>query len=262
MRVILVPVADRPECVFALEAAFRLAGTHDANVVGCHVRPHRADDAKLNSVAARELFDLWAGESNFRRSKRPRMGQSGLAIWHEMLGTPDRIFAICGPMADLSVVSRPKPAGAGRAMDFLLAALLGSARPVLVLPQRRIARLGARILIAWNQRPEAVLAVAAALPMLQKAEQVTVVACGAEDRPGPKSAQLRDYLLHWGIRAEKLRTPGRNVEDEIARSYRDAGADLLVMGAYSRHRLRERVFGGVTETMLFRSNLPALMYHP
>jgi nucleotide-binding universal stress UspA family protein len=87
------------------------------------------------------------------------------------------------------------------------------------------------------------------------------VTCGSEDRPGPKSTQLRDYLAHWGIRAERLRTRGRDVEGDIARSYRNAEADLLVMGAYSRHRLRERVFGGVTETMLFHSDLSVLMYH-
>jgi nucleotide-binding universal stress UspA family protein len=52
------------------------------------------------------------------------------------------------------------------------------------------------------------------------------------------------------------------VDGEIAGAYRDMGADLLVMGAYSHHRVRERIFGGVTETMLFRSTLPVLMYHP
>lgn len=262
MRVILVPVADRPECVFALEAAFGLATRHEANVVGCHVRPHRADNAKLNSVAARALFGGSAKEAGFRLSKRPRAGGASLAIWHEILGTPDRILAICGPVADLAVLSRPKPKGAGTAREFLLATLFNSARPVLILPQRRIGRLGTRILIAWNQRPEAALAVTAALPLLRKAEQVKIVTCGPEDRPGPKASYLRDYLAHWGVRTELLRTRGRNVDDEIVHSYQAMGADLLVMGAYSRHRMRERIFGGVTETMLFRSSLPVLMYHP
>jgi nucleotide-binding universal stress UspA family protein len=100
------------------------------------------------------------------------------------------------------------------------------------------------------------------MPMLQKADQVTIVACGPEDSPGPKAAQLRDYLTHWGISAKTLHTRGRDVDGEIAGAYRDMGADLLVMGAYSHHRVRERIFGGVTETMLFRSTLPVLMYHP
>lgn len=261
MRVILVPVADRPECVYALEAAFRLAAQHEANVVGCHVRPHRSEKARFDSAASRALFLRAAGLAGFRLSRRPRFAQSGLAIWHEMLGTPERVLGICGPLADLGVVSRPKPKGAGPARDFLLATLFHSARPMLILPQRQIARLGRRILIAWNQRPEAVLAVAAAMPLLQRAERVTIVACGPETRPGPKAAQLRDYLKHWGVRADRMCTRGRDVEHEITKAFAEMRADLLVMGAYSRTRLSERIFGGVTETMLFRSQLPVLMYH-
>jgi len=34
-----------------------------------------------------------------------------------------------------------------------------------------------------------------------------------------------------------------------------------VMGAYSRHRLRQLIFGGVTEHMLFNTDIPALMLH-
>ncbi len=262
MRVILLPVADRPECAFALEAAFRLAAVHKSSVLGCHVRPHRADSAEFNCRAARALFRRSATVAGFRLAKRPALGQTSLALWHEQVGRPDRIMAIHGPTSDLSVVSRPKPKSSGAAKDFLLATLFSSARPMLVLPQRRIAALGTRILIAWNGEREAALAVSAALPMLQKAHQVTIVVCSAEDRPGPKAAQLRDYLTHWGVSAKTLHTRGRDVDGEIAGAFRDTGANLLVMGAYSRQRVRERIFGGVTETMLFRSTLSVLMYHP
>jgi nucleotide-binding universal stress UspA family protein len=100
------------------------------------------------------------------------------------------------------------------------------------------------------------------MPLLQKAERVTIVTCSAEDSLGPKTARLRDYLTHWGVSAKTLYTRGRDVDGEIAHAFRDTAANLLVMGAYSRHRVRERIFGGVTETMLFRSTLPVLMYHP
>ena len=257
-----MPVADRPECVHALEAAFRLASLHEANVVGCHVRPHRADDAKLSSVAARALFLRTAALAGYTLARKSRAGRSGVAIWHEMVGDPGHVLGICGPMADLAVLSRPKAQGAGKAREFLLAALFQSARPVLVLPQKRIARLGRHIVIAWNRRPEATLAVSAAMPMLQRAENVAILSCGSLPHPGPNSSQLRDYLAHWGVRATRLRTRGRDVDEEITATCRDTGADLLVMGAYSRSRLSERIFGGVTETMLFRSHLPVLMYHP
>ena len=105
------------------------------------------------------------------------------------------------------------------------------------------------------------LAVSAAIPLLQCAEQVVIVSGGPENRAGPKSSHLAQYLANWDIRIERVRTKGRNVEKEIEDTYRDTESDLLVMGAYSRHRLRQLVFGGVTERMLFGTDLTTLMLH-
>ena len=41
----------------------------------------------------------------------------------------------------------------------------------------------------------------------------------------------------------------------------DFGADLIVMGAYSRPRLSEIVLGGVTRLMLESMTVPVLMSH-
>ena len=43
MKVIMVPVADRPECRIALDQAFGLATELNANIIGCHLRPHRTE---------------------------------------------------------------------------------------------------------------------------------------------------------------------------------------------------------------------------
>lgn len=39
------------------------------------------------------------------------------------------------------------------------------------------------------------------------------------------------------------------------------GADLVVMGAYSHSRLRERIFGGATQSMLEKTKLPIFWGH-
>jgi nucleotide-binding universal stress UspA family protein len=41
----------------------------------------------------------------------------------------------------------------------------------------------------------------------------------------------------------------------------DFNADLVVMGAYGRSRLRELVLGGVTRTLLGAMTVPVLMSH-
>ncbi len=282
MRVILVPVADRPESKVALDAAFGLAGELGGNVVGCHVRPHRDDelprrgyrmpdrawswtletgDAAMHSAAAAELFSSLARQHGFSEAKKARLGQSSLALWKEMVGTPARVFGIIGPVADVAVLSRPKPKSSGPAEAFLLSALLNSGKPVLVLPQRRRASIGKRVLIAWNQSAEAAATVSATMGLLQNADRVTIASCGKENRPGPKSTYLAEYLAHWGVRSERVSTRGRDVDRELAETFRETDSDLLLMGAYSRSRLRELVFGGVTETMLFKTDFPVLMLH-
>lgn len=283
MKVILVPVADRPECVLALGAAFELAKRQGGNVVGCHVRPHRpeskadlggllpeddvfrwlerAESVQLNSDAAHALFTRMVNRYGFVASKRPRIGKSSLAFWHELVGTPSKVLAIVGGATDVAVVSRPRPSGSGPARAFLLATLLYSGRPVLVLPQRRVPPLGQRVLIAWNQSAEAAAAVTAAIPILQQATEVGFVTAGPENRPGPKASAMCDYLAQWGIKADRVATKGDDVEQEILHTFEERGADLLVMGACHRSRLRELVFGGVTRRMLFDSTLPVLMYH-
>lgn len=282
MRVILVPVADRPESKIALDAAFVLATQLGGNVVGCHVRPHRDDelprrgfvipdrawnftpqpgDSEMHSKAASKLFASLAERHGFEQAKKARLGQDALALWKEMVGTPAKVFGIIGPVADVAVLSRPRPKSAGRAEAFLLSALLNSGKPVLVLPQRHRAPVGKRVLIAWNQSPEAAAAVSASLGLLRKAEKVTIAVAGKEHRPGPKSTYLAEYLAHWGIRAGRVATRGRDVDRELTDAFKETESDLLLMGAYSRSRLRELVFGGVTETMLFKTDFPVLMLH-
>jgi nucleotide-binding universal stress UspA family protein len=275
MRSILVPTAARPECAVALDVAFRLAGELAANVAACHVRPERrerfsrpssvaaaTESSTVTSAAAHDLLTQAAERYNFSLARRPAIGKRRRAIWHDMVGTPERILGVVGPIADLLVVSRPKPRSAGRARAFLLAALLHTARPVLIVPQKPLrAAPGKNVVIAWNQSADAALAVAAALPLLQRAERVIVVTGGAESRAGPKASYLGQYLANWDVKIERVRTKGRDVERELEAACRDTAADLLVMGAYSRHWFRERVFGGVTEYMAFKTDLPVLMLH-
>ncbi len=286
MRVIFVPVADRPECAVALETAFTLAKSTAASVIGCHIRPHRhspvnlppmlglsgitSDDtewqiaskgkySKAASNAARALFAQVAEHHGYGLQRRP--GAKPGAVWMEKTGSPHKVIGIMGPLADLLVVSRPANKGGSMARLFLSAALLASSRPVLVLPQSAKRSVGRRICIAWNQSGEAARAVAAAMPLLAAADSVTSVSCGPETRPGPKSGQLATYLKYWGITSSRVATPGKDETREILDTCKSIDADLLVMGAYSRSRMRQLIFGGVTDYMLRRASIPILMLH-
>jgi nucleotide-binding universal stress UspA family protein len=88
-----------------------------------------------------------------------------------------------------------------------------------------------------------------------------IVSSGTENRRGPKAAHLARYLAHWDVDVTLARAPGRNVEQELTDAYRKVDGDLFLMGAYSRSRFRELVFGGTTEYMLFRTDVPVFTLH-
>jgi nucleotide-binding universal stress UspA family protein len=286
MRVLMLPISDRPESKVALQVTMGLADKLEANIVGCHLRPHR--DAKsgyktrglplfgspnqdwLDELGrkstesatrrAQKSFEKLTQEGGFKLSRRPHKNLVRGAIWRERVGVPDKLMAIMGPVSDMTVVTRPEAKGHVARM-FLLAALLHSGRPVLVLPPNKTKVPGKRIAIGWNQSPEVARVVSACMPLIQQAEQVTIISAGSENRLGPKANQLQNYLKHYGVSSDVVVTRGRKEEAELAAAYKESKSDLMLMGAYSRARFRELVFGGMTQYMLSKSRLPVIMQH-
>ncbi|WP_353833965.1 universal stress protein [Mesorhizobium sp.] len=84
----------------------------------------------------------------------------------------------------------------------------------------------------------------------------TSTATGAE--PG---ADVAAYLARHGVNVTVDRLPSldHSVVDVLRRHALDIAADLMVMGAYGHSRLRERIFGGVTVSMLEDPSMPILM---
>jgi len=283
MRVILVPVANRPESSRALDSAFRLGQRLGADIVGCHIRPHRESEVRMPSLMrgsaadwqsltkgwnaeqlsadAESLFKARAERAGYRVARKPAADGEPVAVFQARVGSPDKLMPIVGPTSDLLVLSRPAGRGGRLASLFLMEALLHSCRPLLVLPQQRVAEPARNVLIAWNQSGEASRAVAMCMPVLRAADTVGIAVSGREGGLGPKASHLQRYLAHHQVDAEVHRGRGRDTAAEIESAYAKQGADVLLMGAYSRHRLRELVFGGVTDHMLRRSKLPVLMYH-
>ncbi len=170
--------------------------------------------------------------------------------------------------ADLVVAERPYAAGQSpEAPAIVEAALFDGRAPVLVLPQGRAAPAQvARVVVAFNESPESLVAARRALPFLRGAAAVTVLVVdppamgpAAEDPGGP----LCRWLVRHGVAAEVMvsaRTRPR-VSEVIADRLRDLGADLLVMGAYGHSRLREAILGGATRNLLETADLPVFLAH-
>lgn len=166
----------------------------------------------------------------------------------------DPVEALAGAarLADLVIVSK----STGIAGELAMA----THTPLMVLPD--LAALPVpltRICIAWDGGNEAAMAVRAAVPLLAACPLVDVLTVAEKPGGAPATEALR-YLSQHGVEAlpRELARKG-STEATIAAAVAEAGGQLLVMGAYGRSRMRELLFGGVTQYFLQAREGPALL---
>jgi nucleotide-binding universal stress UspA family protein len=191
--------------------------------------------------------------------------------WRRSERGPLSAAALSARYADLIVIGQHNP---DRSPDefrmpayFAEELVLSAGRPVLLVPYAgRFTRVGSRVLVAWNASREAARAVTDALPLLQRAGAVEVVAFEPQradadhgDEPG---ADIALYLARHGVKVSVARQrAGIDIGSQILSRAADTDADLIVMGAYGHSRARELVLGGATRSLLEAMTVPVLMAH-
>jgi nucleotide-binding universal stress UspA family protein len=118
--------------------------------------------------------------------------------------------------------------------------------------------------VAWDGGRAAARAVRDAVPILSAVKHVTIL-CATDDKTiAPASVgSVQNYLRHHGIAAKAylFSRADNPIGEALQEEAIEAGAGLLVMGAYGHSRLREFVLGGATRTVLGNRRLPILMSH-
>lgn len=171
--------------------------------------------------------------------------------------------AIC---CDLLLVGPDAFADADLKRQVLGGGLLQAGRPLLLVPPGTKPTLQPKtVLLAWDSRAQSARAAREALEMMTKADSVrvtmvdpTALPRGSGDEPG---ADVAAYLARHGINVtvDTLASGGKTVAQVLQQHAFDVSADVIVMGAYGHSRLREFIFGGVTQSMLDETKLPVLM---
>ena len=130
-------------------------------------------------------------------------------------------------------------------------------RPVIMVPYIQTApKPIERVLIAWNGSREAARAVFDAMPFLLGAKEVEIFSVDARNDMNQSAdfagSELGVTLARHGIKvnANNVESGGKPIGAVIENRASDFSADLLVMGAYTHSRIRERIFGGATKTLL------------
>jgi nucleotide-binding universal stress UspA family protein len=287
MKTILVPTEQTSATEQALHCALLLAEKFGGRIEGFALRPAVAEmvamdpDAGMTMVAVKEndadmvrqaedLFRAFVQRHGVpqRSAETPASpaGAAATVVWgwnadapsgHDFVGSYGRVF-------DIIVLARPGEEWQSPAMVTLESALFESGRPVLIAPPSAPRTLATNILIAWNRSTEQARTTAFAMPLLRRAQKVTVLTVEGATVPGPTGAQMARSLKLNGIPAESIALKGergRNAGDVILTRARELGCDLLIKGAYTQSRIRQMIFGGTTRHILAHANLPVLMAH-
>lgn len=166
--------------------------------------------------------------------------------------------------ADLTILGPELSRTADLKTRVLDGVLFEAERPVLIVPESERATLHPRIvLVAWNSKLEASRAVRESIGMLAKADavHVTMVDPDADDSGPEPGSGIATYLARHGAKVAVDRLPGQGLSttDVLMRHAADISADLVVMGAYGHSRLRQRIFGGVTRSVIENAPLPVFL---
>lgn len=214
-------------------------------------------DAREIETAVREV--LKGEEPDLRYSVE--IGVTQIGVLTELVAQRARF-------ADLVVL--PKPYGDSRGVEaetVVEAAMFEGQAAVLIVPDEGLPRpLPRRVVVAWNQSSEALVAIRRALPLLKSAESVSVTVIDPPSHGAERSdpgGMLCQMLVRHGVKAEVavLAKTLPRISEVLARHARDFDADLVVMGAYGHSRFREAILGGATRNTLEQTEVPILMAH-
>lgn len=276
-RNILVQLDSRPACRHRIAVALELAERYGARVTGLAttgmlVLPYAMDMAPSGALVVEWQEAMQKLARSAADSFEAAARQRGLARIATKVAEGSEVAAVtqAGRYADLVVIGQADPAESVLESGLVSPGevVLGSARPVLVVPYIGApAGFGAHILIAWNGSREASRAVSDALPLLKKAQRVTVMAVNPDsDENGDSDldgTDLAAFLAHHDVKVMVQADQGAvtDIGEELLSRIADLGADLLVMGGYGHTRAREWAFGGATRSILQSMTVPVLMSH-
>jgi nucleotide-binding universal stress UspA family protein len=280
MKTILVLMEKYDDMQSVLETALLLARRCDSYIEGVPLRWAIQDFALGDVVVAfpveqyereiaadaqraRQTFETFMQKNDVPRSTTTRTPSPTFG-WLSEPPEDETFVGDYGRAFDMIVMNRPDENSSVLYRRALESALFESGRPLLLCPPSPPGHIGTNVLIAWNGSTEQVRAMALAMPLLERAERVTVLTVtGGTGVPGPSAQQMIRYLQWNGVPAESLTVAldGKNTGQAILTAAETLACDLLVKGAFTQSRLRQMIFGGATQHVMTAATVPVLLAH-
>lgn len=211
-----------------------------------------AQTVATRAHAIRQIFEHWRSTAQGNPHAR----------WVEQAGPPRTTLSLAASKVDFVVLGPASAATTPTTRQSFAAALYDAQATVLIAPPTPQPGFGQHPVIAWQDTPNLHRATAAAMPLLRTAERVSILL--GEHHPNTVAdptllATLR--TLGVAVTLERFVLTEQSVGEQLRARATQAGADLLVMGAYGRPHFIEWLFGGPTVDLLAHATWPILTHH-
>jgi nucleotide-binding universal stress UspA family protein len=287
MKTILVPVGGSDADAVVLTAALAVARPLSAHLELVHVRVGAADAAvhtphiefargaglscaldalatrgQQRSVQAERHARDFCDSNAIEMVETPSPARTVTARWRLDESEAMQRLLFHARHNDLIVMARPSGLD-GLPPDRLESLLMACGRPLLIPAISAPMHALGIAMVCWKETRDAAQAVSAAMPLLAKARRVVVVSVreGSGERLSEPVDEVVRQLAWNGIAAEThvLERDGRSTSDTLFAAAGAHNADLMVMGAYGHHHLREVLFGGCTQSAIAGAHCPVFL---
>lgn len=278
MRRVLVALFGHNGDKQAMAAGLDLAKRHGGHVAATHVAadPYETipiagegmsahfvqtaidaakEQAAKRSAEAKETFDAAMAKEGGNASE--------LASWSLAEGRPQQVLPRLARVSDVTVIGGLNPNSEPTRHITFEALLFASGRPILLVPEDHDGPVGTKVVVGWNDTPEATHAVGTSMDLLRKATAVDIVTAARDGDDESDADHLKAYLQAHEVSATatELAIERRHVADILLDRCKDQGANLLMIGGYGHSRIGEIIFGGVTHDLMQRYDVPVLIAH-
>ncbi|SEN19595.1 Nucleotide-binding universal stress protein, UspA family [Luteibacter sp. UNCMF331Sha3.1] len=263
----------------ALAGAAAIAGATHARITVTQLLPLPVDTASAWALAMdpmvaerheRIRLDARRQADDIRHRMAAYAVPGDITTLESLFDEPASLAAMAARRTDISVMARPSGSVTDAAYTHAVFAglLLGSGRPVLVMPEgSKLALPVKHAVVAWTDTSQATRAMHDAMPLLLHAGAVDLVTIDPPASPLESQANAGDgaaqLLQAHGIpvTVHRIRGQGRAASQLLLDHCRTVNADLLVAGGYGHARWREWAVGGTTREIFFETSLPTFFAH-
>lgn len=228
----------------------------NASMIDSIVEAAEAQAADRDRVA-RATYSAWLEEAGVSEDES---AGGASASFSSLTGSLPGAVVRPARAADLIVFARSKAEDGQERAGLVEVAMFDSGRPVLLAGSAGGTDVGRRVVVGWNGSAEAARAISMSMPLLSGADAVTVVVVDDGDVAETPDDLVRTMTL-WGISAtgRTVKVASEGVAATLEAEASAAGADMILLGAYSHSRVREFVMGGVTDDALTDSTVAMML---